>query len=53
MNLSLTQLFDPQLLVANQGLIVGGLGAGNGEVRFGMSGPGSFADECRLPRPRT
>ena len=38
------QLLDPQLLVSDQGLIIGGLGSGHREFRFGVCGPGRFDD---------
>jgi hypothetical protein len=44
------QLLDPQLLVGDQGLIIGGLGSRHGQFRFGMCGPGGFGDERRLQR---
>ena len=38
------QLLDSQLLVGDQGLIVGGLGSGHGEFRFGVYRPGYLDD---------
>jgi hypothetical protein len=38
------QLPDLQLLVSNQGLIIGGLGSGHREFRFRMCCPGRFND---------
>ena len=38
------QLLDPQLLMSDQRLIIGGLGFGNREFRFGVGGPGCFGD---------
>ena len=38
------QLLDPQLLMSNQGLIIGGLGSGNREFRFGVCCSSCFGD---------
>jgi hypothetical protein len=44
------QLLDPQLLVGNQGLIIGGLGSRHCEFRFSVRCPGRFGDQRRLER---
>jgi hypothetical protein len=38
------QLLDSQLLMGDQGLIVGGLGSGHREFRFGVDRPGCLDD---------
>ncbi len=43
------QLLDPQLLVGDQGLIIGGLGSRHCEFRFSVCCPGRF-DDTRIAR---
>ena len=38
------QLLDPQLLVGDQGLIIGSLGSGHCQLRFSLCRPGRFGD---------
>jgi hypothetical protein len=42
------QLPDLQLLVGDQGLIIGSLGSGHRELGFGVRRPVSFGDKRRL-----
>ena len=42
------QFLDPQLLMSDQGLIIGGFGSGHREFRFGVRRAGRFGDKGRL-----